>query len=97
MAVEGDTLSAGGIILPTRGAGATWQIQSTPADVTARRVSFVRPAPNATLRLSGLAGGSLRLGRRMAAEGAVTPIPLVGSSVTLSLQKSGPSSGSRSS
>lgn len=34
---------AGGIILCTTDAGATWQVQSTPLDVTLRRVSFVKP------------------------------------------------------
>jgi photosystem II stability/assembly factor-like uncharacterized protein len=39
----GTVFPAGGIILHTTDAGTTWQIQSTPVDVTLRRVSFVEP------------------------------------------------------
>jgi photosystem II stability/assembly factor-like uncharacterized protein len=79
--------STGGIILHTTDAGASWQIQPTPVDVTFRRASFVAPTPAITLKLSGLAGGTLKLGRRVTAKGVVTPGSLVGAKVKLSLQK----------
>jgi photosystem II stability/assembly factor-like uncharacterized protein len=79
--------ATGGIILHTMDAGATWQIQSTPVEVTFRRASFVAPTPAITLKLSGLSGGTLRLGRRVTAKGVVTPGGLTGSKVKLSLQK----------
>ena len=83
----GTVFPAGGIILHTTDAGGTWQIQSTPIDVTLRRVSFVAPTPTIKLKLGGLTQGTLRLGRRVTAEGTVTPSSLAGSKVKLSLQK----------
>lgn len=79
--------STGGIVLHTTDAGATWQIQPTPVDVTFRRASFVAPTPAITLKLSGLTGGTLKLGRRVTVKGAVTPGSRVGSKVKLSLQR----------
>ena len=79
--------STGGIILHTTDAGATWQIQPTPVDVTFRRASFVAPTPAMTLKLSGLTEGTLRFGRRVTARGVVTPGSLAGSKVKFSLQR----------
>lgn len=43
--------------------------------------------PTPTLRLAGLKGGITKLGRRVTAKGAVTPCSLVGSKVTLIVQR----------
>ena len=48
--------------------------------------------PTATLKLSGLRTGAIRLGKRVTAVGTVTPTSLAGSKVTLTVQKK---SGSR--
>lgn len=42
-----------------------------------------------TLKLSGLAGGVLRLGKRLTATGQVTPTSLAGGAVTLTVQRQG--------
>ena len=47
---------------------------------------YVVVTPKVTLKLSGLSGGSLRLGRRVTAKGLVTPSALAGSKVTLQVQ-----------
>jgi photosystem II stability/assembly factor-like uncharacterized protein len=83
----GTAIPAGGIILHTTDAGATWQIQTTPVDVTLRRVSLAPPTPAIKLKLGGLTRGALPLGRRVTAKGAVTPSSLAGSKVKLSLEK----------
>lgn len=83
----GTDIPSGGIILHTTDAGATWQIQTTPVDVTLRRVSLVPPTPAIKHELGGLTRGALRLGRRVTAKGAVTPSSLAGSKVKLSLEK----------
>jgi hypothetical protein len=43
--------------------------------------------PTVTLKLSGLKGGALKLGKSVTAKGAVTPTSLAGSKVTLTVQK----------
>jgi 5-hydroxyisourate hydrolase-like protein (transthyretin family) len=43
--------------------------------------------PTVTLKLSGLKRGSLTLGKRVTAKGAVTPVSLAGSKVTLTVQR----------
>jgi hypothetical protein len=83
----GTPIPAGGIILRTTDAGATWQIQTTPVDVTLRRVSLVPPTPAIQLKLGGLTRGILPPGRRVTAKGTVTPGSLAGAKVKLSLQK----------
>ena len=42
--------------------------------------------PTMTLKLSGLKSGAMKLGKRLTAKGAVTPISLAGSKVTLTAQ-----------
>jgi hypothetical protein len=43
--------------------------------------------PTLTLKLSGLKSGAVKLGKRVTAKGKVTPTSLVGSKVTLTVQK----------
>ena len=43
--------------------------------------------PKVTFKLGGLSGGALRLGRRLAAKGLVTPGALAGSKVSLTVQR----------
>ena len=42
--------------------------------------------PTVTLKLSGLSGGSIKLGKSVAATGAATPTSLAGGNVTLTVQ-----------
>jgi photosystem II stability/assembly factor-like uncharacterized protein len=48
---------------------------------------YVVVTPRMTLKLSGLSGGAMRLGRRVTARGAVTPTSLAGAKVNLTFQK----------
>lgn len=66
---------------PRRGAATT----STLVDAGVYR--YVVVTPTLTLRLGGLSGGALRLGKRVTARGAVTPTSLAGARVTLTVQR----------
>jgi len=48
---------------------------------------YVVVTPKVTLKLSGLSGGALKLGRRLTAKGLVTPTVLAGSKVKLGVQR----------
>ena len=60
---------------------------ATSAPVLAGIYRYVVVTPKVTLKLSGLSGGALRLGRRLAARGFVTPSALAGGKVTLTVQR----------
>jgi Carboxypeptidase regulatory-like domain/IPT/TIG domain len=58
----------------------------TPPTPTPTPAPTVTPTPTITLKLSGLKGGALKLGKSMTAKGIVTPTSLAGSRVTLTAQ-----------
>ena len=53
--------------------------------LTVTRAALI--SPHLTLKLSGLKGGALKLGKRLTAKGTVTPTSLAGSKVTLTVQR----------
>jgi hypothetical protein len=55
--------------------------------ITAGIYRYVVLSPKATLRLSGLRGGALRLRSRVTVKGVVTPAALAGDKVTLLVQR----------
>jgi photosystem II stability/assembly factor-like uncharacterized protein len=65
-----------GTILATTNGG--WSPTPTPTPTV---------TPKVTLKLSGLRSGAMKLGRRVTAEGTVTPTSLVGIKVRLTVQK----------
>ena len=65
---------------------------TTPDGTAVSTSSFTVTAPpmftpTVTLELTGLSGGAIKLGKSVAAKGIVTPSSLVGSTVTLTVQK----------
>jgi photosystem II stability/assembly factor-like uncharacterized protein len=57
------------------------------APVAAGIYRYVVVTPKVTLKLSGLSGGALRLGRRLGAKGLLTPGALAGSKLSLTVQR----------
>jgi hypothetical protein len=70
-------------------AAASSRRDAAPAStlVNAGVYRYVVVTPTLTLKLSGLRGGALKLGRRVTAKGAVTPTSLAGAKVTLIVQR----------